>query len=110
MIEYFFNETPDGDFTKDLSNPICLPPPTSNCATFTATPADQFAYTWNFGDGTTFTDTSDVLQYCFSAPGSYYVDLDVTGYVGEPTDTLFTKISVVELVVLTPSMLMEGLQ
>ncbi|HIO73055.1 MAG TPA: PKD domain-containing protein, partial [Flavobacteriales bacterium] len=89
MIEYFFNETPDGDFTKDLSNPICLPPPTSNCATFTATPADQFAYTWNFGDGTTFTDTSDVLQYCFSAPGSYYVDLDVTGYVGEPTDTLF---------------------
>ncbi len=89
MIPYYFNKTPAGDFTKDLSNPICLPPPTANCATFTATPADQFAYTWDFGDGTTFTDTSDILQYCFTGPGTYYVDMSVTGYVDLPTDTIF---------------------
>jgi len=89
IIPYGFNSTPVADFSKNLNNPICMPPPTSNCATFTASPVGMAIYNWDFGDGTSFIDTSDVLQYCYTAVGTYHVELQVTSYGSVPTDTLF---------------------
>ncbi|MCW3071859.1 MAG: repeat-containing protein [Bacteroidetes bacterium] len=42
--------------------------------------------TWTFGDGTSGTSTGDVTHY-YSSPGTYYICLSVTNFLGTCTDS-----------------------
>ncbi len=52
---------------------------------FMNTSANAVSYTWNFGDGTTFTTTTADTMHTYMAPGIYQVSLTATGACGSQT-------------------------
>lgn len=48
------------------------------------------SYTWNFGDGTVVTTTTDSISHVYSALGSYVVTLTVVNSAGTSTTQIFT--------------------
>ncbi|MDG2330912.1 MAG: M57 family metalloprotease [Flavobacteriales bacterium] len=88
IIPYNFLETPDADFTKDLTNPICL---TDQPITFNANTAGYTDYSWDFGDGTTLSGTDSSPTHSYAAVGTYYVNLTVTSPGYQPSDTTYLE-------------------
>lgn len=70
-------------------------PPFSFTTTFDATKSQSptgtiINYAWNFGDGTTLTTTTPVVQHTFPSAGSFTVTLTVTNSAGTSTAQTFT--------------------
>lgn len=60
---------------------------------FTNTSTNAFAYVWNFGDGTTSTETNP--QHTYATAGSYTVTLTI-GYAVSCNDTISAVVNVVD--------------
>jgi len=87
-LSYPFQSTPDADFTKDLTNPIC----NTDIVTFTGTPTGLTDYTWDFGDGTIISSgTSNTQTHTYATAGTYYVSLTVAEEAPTPSVIFFEE-------------------
>ena len=87
-LSFPFQVTPDADFTKDQTNPIC----NTQAINFTGSPVGMSDYTWDFGDGTVLSSgTSNLQSHTYATPGIYYVSLTATDESPYASDTLFLE-------------------
>ncbi len=91
-----YSATTNGSGFYAFNTNVCSLPATIN---FTNTTTNGTGFLWNFGDGTTSTASNVVHTY--TAPGSYNVNLKVTGCSG--TDSVFVPSFVNINVVNTPT-------
>ncbi len=89
IIPYNFMETPDAEFTKVQSNPICMGAPGVD---FNANTSGYQDYTWDFGDGTVLSSgNSPSTNHVYAATGLYYTTLTVTTLGFQPVDTFYLE-------------------
>jgi len=83
------DQSPVARFTASLSK---TGTPSSFDASQSVSPVGSISsYAWNFGDGTTVTTASPVIQHTYQKAGQFHVTLTVTNTAGTSTTQLLTS-------------------